>query len=176
MESLVRDYPHRNPSRGCSTRYLLSLEVRNPSLGYAREELRTAQGDPAPPFDRAVSALADDLGARGLLDDVLVVVTGEFGRTPRIGQPIKGGAGAKPDGRDHWPGVFSLLAFGAGVARGRVLGASDRLAASPASPAFTPADLAATLLQSLGVDPSGEIRDPLGRPYPVNSGIPIPWA
>jgi hypothetical protein len=129
-----------------------------------------------PPFDRAVAALADDLESRGLLDEVLVVVTGEFGRTPRIGQPIKGGAGAKPDGRDHWPGVFSLLALGAGVPRGRVLGASDRLAAAPASPSFTPADLAATLLQVLGVDPNGEILDPLGRPFPVNSGTPIPWA
>src|SRR5205823_2513705 len=59
-----------------------------------------------PPFDQAVSALIDDLEGRGLWDDVLVIITGEFGRTPRVGQPIKGGAGAKPDGRDHWPGVF----------------------------------------------------------------------
>src|SRR5262249_28766806 len=69
-----------------------------------------------PPFDRALSAFIDDLEARGLWDEVLVVVTGEFGRTPRIGVvATKDGAGAKPDGRDHWAGVFSLLAFGAGV-------------------------------------------------------------
>jgi hypothetical protein len=129
-----------------------------------------------PPFDRAVTALVDDLEGRGLLDEVLVIVTGEFGRTPRVGMPIKGGAGAKPDGRDHWPGVFSLLAFGAGVGRGQVLGASDRLASAPAAPAYTPADLAANVLRALGVDPSAEIRDQLGRPFPVNSGDPIPWA
>lgn len=128
-----------------------------------------------PPFDRAVSALVDDLDGRGLMDEILVIVTGEFGRTPQIGVPIKGGAGAKPDGRDHWPGVFSLLAFGAGVGRGHVLGSSDRLAAYPTAPAYSPADLAANVLQALGVDPSAEIQDTLGRPFPVNLGTPIPW-
>jgi uncharacterized protein (DUF1501 family) len=128
-----------------------------------------------PPFDRAVSALVDDLDARGLMDEVLVIVTGEFGRTPQIGVPITGGAGAKPDGRDHWPGVFSLLAFGAGVGRGQALGSSDRLAAYPSAAAYTPADLAANVLQLLGVEPSAEIRDALGRPFPVNVGTPIPW-
>lgn len=129
-----------------------------------------------PPFDRAVSALIEDLERRGLWDEVLVIVTGEFGRTPRVGQPIKGGAGAKPDGRDHWPGVFSLLAFGAGVGRGRILGASDRLAAFPKTPSYSPADLAANVLGALGVDASRMLTDALGRPFPVNSGSPIPWA
>lgn len=128
-----------------------------------------------PPFDRAVSALVDDLGDRGLLDEVLVVVTGEFGRTPWVGVPIKGGAGATPTGRDHWPGVFSLLAFGAGVGRGRVLGASDRHAAHPAGAAYTPADLGAGVLRALGVDPAAEIRDAFGQPFRVNAGTPIPW-
>lgn len=89
--------------------------------------------------------------------------------------PIKGGAGAKPDGRDHWPSCFSLLALGAGVARGQVLGASDRHAAFPTTTAYDPADLGASILQVLGVDPRAEIHDPLGRPFPVNSGEPIPW-
>jgi hypothetical protein len=130
-----------------------------------------------PPFDRAVSALVDDLEARGLMDEVLVVVTGEFGRTPRVGvQVVKEGAGAKPDGRDHWANAFSLLAFGAGVGRGLVLGATDRSGALPTTNAYTPADLAAGLLGALGVDPSAEIRDALGRPFPVNRGTPIPWA
>jgi hypothetical protein len=128
-----------------------------------------------PPLDRAVSALAEDLDARGLMDEVLVIVTGEFGRTPRVGMPIKGGAGAKPDGRDHWPGVFSALAFGAGVARGRVLGASDRLASFPTTEAYRPSDLGATILDALGIDPTIEIRDPLGRPFPISRGRPIPW-
>jgi hypothetical protein len=129
-----------------------------------------------PPFDRAVSALVDDLDARGLSGEVLVVVTGEFGRTPRVGMPIVGGAGATPTGRDHWPGVFSLLAFGAGVARGRVLGASDRLAAHPATASYTPADLAANVLHALGVGATAEIRDQLGQRFPINTGTPIPWS
>ena len=128
-----------------------------------------------PPFDQAVSALIDDLEQRGLWDEVLVIVTGEFGRTPKVGQPIKGGAGAKPDGRDHWPGVFSLLAFG-GRGGGHVLGASDRFASSPRSAAYTPADLAANVLHALGVDPTGTLTDALGRPFPVNTGTPIPWS
>ncbi len=128
-----------------------------------------------PPFDRAVSALVDDLTDRGLLGEVLVVVTGEFGRTPRVGMPIKGGAGATPTGRDHWPSVFSLLAFGAGVRQGQVLGSSDRHAAYPASAAYTPADLGANILHALGVDPAAEIRDAFGQPFRVNAGTPIPW-
>jgi hypothetical protein len=128
-----------------------------------------------PPFDAAVSALLDDLADRGLWDDVLVVVTGEFGRTPRVGTPIKGGAGATPTGRDHWPRVFSLLAFGSGVGCGQVLGASDRTASDPASAAYTPADLAANVLQALGVDAAAEVPDATGRPLPVNLGTPIRW-
>jgi uncharacterized protein (DUF1501 family) len=128
-----------------------------------------------PPFDAAVAALFDDLDDRGLADEVLVVVSGEFGRTPRVGMPIKGGAGATPTGRDHWPGVFSLLAFGAGVRRGRVLGASDRTGSYPASAAYTPADLAANVLTALGVSAAGEVRDATGRPLPINTGTPIRW-
>jgi hypothetical protein len=128
-----------------------------------------------PPFDAAVAALLDDLADRGLSDEVLVVVSGEFGRTPRVGMPIKGGAGATPTGRDHWPGVFSLLAFGAGVGRGQVLGASDRTGSYPASAAYTPADLGANVLAALGVDPAGEVRDATGRPLPMNTGTPIRW-
>ena len=129
-----------------------------------------------PPFDRAVSALMDDLEARGLEDEVLVIVTGEFGRTPRIGVvATKDGAGATPDGRDHWGSVFTLLAFGGGVGRGQVLGASDRLASHPASAAYSPADLGATILKALGVDTRAEVHDRFGRPFPVNLGTSIPW-
>jgi hypothetical protein len=129
-----------------------------------------------PPFDRAVTAFMDDLESRGLWDEVLVIVTGEFGRTPRIGVvSTKDGAGAKPDGRDHWAAVFSMLAFGAGVPRGQVLGASDRLASHPASASYTPADLGATILHALGVDTKAEVYDRFGRPFPVNLGQPIPW-
>jgi hypothetical protein len=91
-------------------------------------------------------------------------------------QVVKEGAGAKPDGRDHWAHAFSLIAFGAGVGRGLVLGATDRTGSLPTTNAYTPADLAAGLLVALGVDPSAEVRDALGRPFPINRGTPIPWA
>src|SRR5262249_52862341 len=79
----------------------------------------------------------------GLLDSTLVLWTGEFGRTPRVGQSVVGGAGAGRDGRDHWPHCFSSVLAGAGVRGGTVFGASDRWAASPARDAVPPADLAA---------------------------------
>jgi hypothetical protein len=128
-----------------------------------------------PPLDRGLSALVEDLTLRGLRDEVLVVVATEFGRAPRIGQPVPGGCGAAQNGRDHWAGVFSILAFGAGVGRGQLLGASDRLGAYPASASYTPADLGANILEALGVDPTAVLRDGTGQSYPVNSGTPIPW-
>ena len=85
-----------------------------------------------PPADQAFSALLDDLAARGLLDETLVVWTGEFGRTPRVGQSVVGGAGAGRDGRDHWAHCFSSVMAGAGIKGGTVHGASDRWAAYPA--------------------------------------------
>src|SRR5262249_61443464 len=101
-----------------------------------------------PPFDRAVSALIEDLHARGLADDVLLVVTGEFGRTPRVGQQTTV-ANATSSGRDHWGGVFSTLLSGGGPRVGQVLGASHTVRAFPSSEAYTPADLAATVYRQL---------------------------
>src|SRR5262249_52417046 len=89
-----------------------------------------------PPLDRSVSALVEDVKQRGLMDEVLVVVAGEFGRAPRIGLVTCPDGGSTPTGRDHWGHVFSILAFGAGVGRGQVLGASDRLGAYPASASY----------------------------------------
>jgi len=126
-----------------------------------------------PPADRAFSALLDDLDARGLLDETLVVWTGEFGRTPRVGQSVVGGAGAGRDGRDHWPHCFSSVLAGAGVRGGTVFGASDRWAAYPARDPVTPADVAATVYHLLGVDPATEILDPLNRPLRLCPGEPI---
>jgi uncharacterized protein (DUF1501 family) len=128
-----------------------------------------------PQLDRSLSALIEDLTFLGLRDEVLVVVASEFGRAPRIGVAVPGGCGASQDGRDHWAGVYSILAFGAGVGRGQVIGASDRIAAYPASASFTPADLGATILQALGVDPATVLRDDSGQSFPVNSGTPIAW-
>jgi hypothetical protein len=126
-----------------------------------------------PPADQAFDALLDDLEARGLLDETLVVWTGEFGRTPRVGQGVVGGAGAGKDGRDHWPHCFTTVLAGAGIRGGTVHGASDRWAAYPARDPVTPADIAATVYHCLGIDPAVELRDTLDRPLQLCLGTPI---
>jgi uncharacterized protein (DUF1501 family) len=114
-----------------------------------------------PPTDRAVSALLGDLEERGLLDETLVVLTGEFGRTPKF----------NPEGgRDHWPNVFSTLLAGGGIRGGQVYGASTPDGAEVASDPVSPADLAATLYHCMGVDPHTEILDRESRPFPVAEG------
>jgi hypothetical protein len=124
-----------------------------------------------PPTDRGVSALLDDLETHGLLDETLVVLTGEFGRTPRIGMST-GNANTR-DGRDHWARCFSTVLAGAGVRGGQTIGQSDKMGAYPASRPYTPADLAATIYQSLGVAPETELRDRFGRPIVLCTGRPI---
>ena len=119
-----------------------------------------------PPLDQAVSALLDDLGNRGLLDETLVVMLGEFGRTPRIAKLTPGDV----PGRDHWPKVFSAVFAGAGVVGGQLIGKSDRLGAFPVSRSYGPPDLAATIYHALGVDPATELRDRLGRPLRLCNG------
>jgi hypothetical protein len=117
-----------------------------------------------PPADQAVAALVADLADRGLLDETLVVCMGEFGRSPKVN---------KDAGRDHWPGAQSILLAGAGVPAGTVYGATDRQGAMPASSPVTPADLTATLLHLLGVDPEMEVRDRLGQARRVCEGTPV---
>jgi len=117
-----------------------------------------------PPFDQGLSALIEDLDARGLLDSTLVVACGEFGRTPKI----NGSAG-----RDHWPDCYSVLLAGGGVKGGAVFGASDKLGAFPASDPVTPGDIAATIFWRFGIDPETEVRDQLNRPHRLASGDPI---
>jgi Protein of unknown function (DUF1501) len=126
-----------------------------------------------PPADQAFSALLDDLSARGLLEETLVIWTGEFGRTPRVGQSVVGGAGAGRDGRDHWAHCFSTVMAGAGIRGGTVYGASDRWAAYPARDPVTPADIAATIYHCLGVNPATELIDSLNRPMALCLGQPI---
>ncbi|HEX7377080.1 MAG TPA: DUF1501 domain-containing protein, partial [Pirellulales bacterium] len=118
------------------------------------------------------SALLDDLAARGLLDETLVVWTGEFGRTPRVGQR-NSDAGAGADGRDHWPGCFSAVLAGGGIGGGQVYGSSDRHAAYPASNAIAPVDLIATVYHCLGVAPDLALEDQQGRPLIVCPGSPV---
>jgi hypothetical protein len=123
-----------------------------------------------PATDQAFSALLDDLADRGMLDETLIVWTGEMGRTPKVGQSVVGGAGAGRDGRDHWGKLFTTVLAGGGVKGGTVYGASDKFASEPSVNPVSPADLAATVYHLLGVDPRTEIHDRLGRPLTLCEG------
>jgi len=119
-----------------------------------------------PQLDQGLAALIDDLDADGSLEDTLVAVLGEFGRTPRVsflpGDP-------KP-GRDHWAAVYSGLFAGAGVKGGQVLGRSDRIGAYPTDLPISPYDVGATIYHTLGLEPDSEVRDVVNRPWRINSG------
>jgi hypothetical protein len=118
-----------------------------------------------PAFDQAIPAMLNDLQQRGLLDSTLVVVTTEFGRTPRINALL---------GRDHWPNAFSILMAGAGLKVGQVIGATDKHAASVVDRPMSPEDMSATILRVLGIDHETIVHTPLGRPIPmVDGGKPI---
>ena len=108
-----------------------------------------------PTLDQAVSALTDDLADRGLLDETLIVIMGEFGRTPKLNTQ---------GGRDHWPRVFSVALAGGGIAGGQVIGASDRNGESPVDRPVTPGDLTATIYSRLGIDPGRVIHTTDRRP------------
>lgn len=110
--------------------------------------------------DRGYAVLLEDLAARGLLEDTLVVWFGEFGRSPKITNT----------GRDHWPFVFSALLAGGGIQGGITHGASDAIGAYPATDPVTPQDIAATIYNCLGIDPQTELRDRFGRPVEVALG------
>jgi hypothetical protein len=113
-----------------------------------------------PFLDRAVSALIDDLDARGLLDTTLVVVTGDMGRTPRVN---------KQAGRDHWPQCGFCILAGGGTRPG-VIGTSDRQAAYPVDHPVSSGDLAATMYHLMGVDPEATVPDQTDRPVPISHG------
>lgn len=124
-----------------------------------------------PRFDQGMSALLEDLHQRGLLESTLVVCMGEFGRAPRVALEPRF-AGSSP-GRKHWASVYSLIAAGAGVQSGRIIGESDRHAAYPTGDRFGPWDLQATLFSALGINSGGHFEDPSGRPHLVSTGKPI---
>jgi len=125
-----------------------------------------------PFFDPGFSALMEDLSQRGMLEETLVVVMSEFGRTPRIGQ-VTNATNAMPAGRDHWPFCYTVLMGGGGVRGGTVYGASDKHAGYPADKPCTPEDIAATIYYALGVDPTTRIDDPFGNSHPLALGKPI---
>jgi uncharacterized protein (DUF1501 family) len=132
---------------------------------------RRLKNDLLPPLDRGVSALLEDLDATGRLDETLVVVAGEFGRTPRIGATTGNVNG--PDGRDHWSKCFSVALAGAGIRGGQVIGQSDRIGAYPASRPYGPGDFASTIYRALGIDPETELRDRFNRPIRLAHGEEI---
>jgi arylsulfatase A-like enzyme len=117
-----------------------------------------------PAFDRAFSALLDDLHQRGMLDDTLVVVTGEFGRTPKMN---------KNAGRDHWSPCYSIALAGGGVQGGQVYGASDRQAAYVQESPVRPEDVGATVLHAFGLAPETAVYDLSNRPVRASKGQPI---
>lgn len=117
-----------------------------------------------PPFDQAFGALLTDLKQTGRLDETLIVVMSEFGRSPKI----NGAAG-----RDHWGSVFSVAMAGGGVKGGRVVGASDDIGGYPKDRIVHPQDITATIFHTLGLAPEFEITDPQGRPFPISRGEPI---
>lgn len=126
-----------------------------------RENTRSLRDLLVPSVDRALPALLDDLKERGLLDSTLVVLTTEFGRTPRINHMA---------GRDHWPNAFSVVLAGGGVKGGAVIGATDKIGAYVTDRPITPPDLAATVLATLGIKPDTLLYTPLGRPVEAAGG------
>ena len=123
-----------------------------------------------PPMDKSVSALLDDLHDRGLLENTLVIMAGEFGRTPKITQLPS----AKLPGRDHWGLVQSVFFAGGGVPGGAVIGSSDKHGGYPASDPQTPENFAATIYHALGIPQTTVWHDELSRPHQVYHGQPIP--
>ena len=129
-----------------------------------KDNFKTLKESRLPQTDLALSALIEDLAARGLLDETLILWTGDFGRTPKVN---------KDAGRDHWPPCQTVLLAGGGVRGGILVGSSDKTGAYPLSDPKTPDDVMATVYHALGVDPSTILYDQLHRPMPAADGRPI---
>jgi hypothetical protein len=114
-----------------------------------------------PPFDKAFAALITDLEMRGLLNSTLVMVTSEFGRTPKIN---------KDQGRDHWPKVFSIVLAGGGIKKGQIYGSSDATASEPNQDPLTVEDMATTVYNQLGINADKELMAPGDRPIEIVNG------
>jgi hypothetical protein len=138
------------------------VNVRWPGRGFAWDthsnNFNGHKNTLVPPVDQALSALLDDLDARGLLDTTLVLCMGEFGRTPKINANA---------GRDHWQYCYSIAAAGAGIQGGQVIGASDAQGAHPRTRPFWPHDLCATIYHLLGVDWQQSLPTNIGRALPI---------
>ncbi len=163
----IRDQYGRNAA---GQRMLMALRlaaagVRMVTLTYGSWDMHTqitsGMRRQMPAFDQALAMLLRDLDQRGLLDKTLVLVSSEFGRTPKINQNA---------GRDHWPKVFSVLLAGGGIQRGMIYGASNGTATEPESDPVSPADLATTVYNQLGIVADKELMAPGNRPIEIVKG------
>ncbi|MBY0523842.1 MAG: DUF1501 domain-containing protein [Gemmataceae bacterium] len=165
----VRDEYGRNSlGQSClMARRLVEAGVRCVTIDHSNwdthnDNFNTLKRDLLPIFDSGVSTLFRDLADRGMLERTLVLVTGEFGRTPRIN---------KDAGRDHWGPAFTVLMGGGGIKGGRAIGTSNPRAERPATEPHGPENLSATICHLLGIDPEDEFITPEGRPVKVvNNG------
>jgi hypothetical protein len=163
----VRDEYGRNTAgqRMLMARRLVAAGVRFVSLTYGGWDMHTqvARGmqRQMPEFDQAFASLISDLDRNGLLDETLVMVSSEFGRTPKINNTA---------GRDHWPKVFSVVLAGGGVKRGLVYGTSNAIASEPETDEIGPADLATTVYHQMGIVADKELMAPGGRPIEIVDG------
>jgi hypothetical protein len=160
----LRDEYGRNAAgqRMLLARRLVEAGVRFVSLTYGgwdhHDNIKNAVTRQMPPFDQAFTALIKDLEARGLLDTTLVMVTTEFGRTPKINSTA---------GRDHWPKVFSIALAGGGVKRGLVHGSSNATGSEPENDPLTVEDFAATMYHLIGIDHEKDLIAPGNRPLKI---------
>jgi hypothetical protein len=163
----LRDDYGRNQAgqRMLLARRLVEAGVRFVTLSYGgwdmHQRIRDGISDTLPPFDQAFTTLVNDLDQRGLLDSTLVMVSSEFGRTPRIN---------KDAGRDHWPKVFSVVLAGGVIKRGCVYGSSDAIAAEPQDNPLSVEDLATTVYHCLGIVADKELMAPGNRPIEIVDG------
>ena len=125
-----------------------------------------------PKLDSAVPTLIEDLDQRGMLKDTIVLVIGEFGRSPKMGVSTSGNSNA-PDGRDHWPYCYTALMAGGGIGRGAVYGKSDATGSSPADSPVHPVELLATVYHAMGIHPHTMVDNHLGQPRELVQAEPV---
>ena len=151
------------------SRRLIEAGVRFLTVSYGgwdmHDNIKNGFEKQAPEFDQALAALLSDLSDRGLLDETVVVVTSEFGRTPKINNTA---------GRDHWPRVFSTLIAGGGIKNGQIYGKSDSLGGEVDENPVAPSDLSATIFSLLGIDPEKQFMTPDLRPIYISQGSVLP--
>jgi uncharacterized protein (DUF1501 family) len=162
--TVVWNHSNRGQDQDSDATDLYGWDTHNDIFYALRERL-------LPRFDATFATFLEDLEARGLLDETLVICMGEFGRAPRIALEAKF-AGQSP-GRKHWANVYSIVMAGAGVTRGGVFGSSDRIGSHPATDRVGPGDVAATIFAALGIDPASHYTDLQGRPHAIAAGRPI---